>query len=998
MKNKKFLIGFIAASLAVTSFSVIATVYAKKADVYSNMKQAVAEHDFNVDMTTIQSTGDTGVYQAVAVGSGENKVTAKLVGVTPTEGGFTVAANSIAYITNMDSIRGIASLKLNYTGGSPIIMCYGSANLLNVDDIFGGKYQDLAVTQRNSWEEGFNFTLGPSQNENSFANCHYVLGFIYNLGDKVLTFDKVNFTAVCGDEPDTPEIGTYSDFTAVEKAKFVTNNVPSDFPFPACGSYYLEFGAGEFQVAMNCLVKMANYGTMINAIQSSGYNVNVPAIGPIVNEEEHYTGIGVQRKRGDIVDTLLLTINDPVGGYVYIQVAYTDQMGEMSGNSEWPTDDINSRFPGMANYFVPLQLTNASYSIMMSNESYGRRHIYMYITVDNFANASTELDAYLAGLDTNVYTVDGYEVSHVDGLHKMSIYGQESANMFSVELLELVIYNTFPFDQLDNYTSSEPVFPKESSIDEVPGKYTVDFDDVTAKEFDSSDLESLVSILEAKGYYRLGNTTSGVIKPRINSDMEYYGYLRYSKINSTTYLFESNKYDIDDDNDSLVGAYQRTGDYEAYSLFGQVLDYSGKFSIVRDGNIFVITLVGGTYADFEAMYAAIDTSKVAYKEMFSSRHSFSFAVETEYSSPGDEAYENFDLFFTETSTGLDIEIIAENYHTGSPTFDHDSVGAYANQTNALSEIETGAYGSPLAVPTGNNYIIGPTNSIQYVATAEETRNLANSYATTLLNYGYHYEPSSRIFISPNEDHPNVRIMEDHCPGRLTIEFTHMEAVSPLVNYSDLDSDSKAFLANFPTLNVEGGKYASIISGNQLTLYFNNSVVPLAYLTTLSQGEFASEYPGSNPVAPYSTLIKIDDNFNYYEVSYNHEPHDIFSFEYGFDRIIFEYEAERFKPVDSTYFNDKFYDYVILPQSGRIAIEQSKYEPSAKSNSFLIADGNADFVTYLLSQGFVKQENQERYVKTETIDDVKYYTAVNLEVRSLYTRYVFDHGVDSGGKE
>lgn len=999
MKNKKFLLSFVAVSMAAASLSVFAIVNSKKAEIFNSMKQAVADHEFDVDMTTIQSTGDEGVYQAVAVGSGENTVNTKFVGITPTETGFSVAANSTAYITNIDSIRGIASFKACYSGTAKII-CYGSSNVLTIEDIFSGKYQDLAYADGGSYEEGYQYSLKPSQNANSFANCHYVLAFIINQSNDPINFSKVLFEAVCAAEPETQEIGTYSDFTDAEKAKFVTYEVPNDFPFPGSGSYTLDFGAGQFQVAMNCLLNNSNYDALMNSIQASGYNVNTPAIGPVDNPDDKFMGVGIQRKRGDIVDTLLLTIAYPVNGYYYTQVAYSNQMEEMGGATEWPTDEINNRFPGMANYFVPLQLSDATYSIMMSEESGGKKQIYMYISVSDFAAATAELETYLAGLDSATYTVDGYEISHVDGLHKMSINSVESSKMFAVQLSETIIYNSFPFDQLSSYISSSySPFPKESSLDEVSGKYKVEYSKVIANEFDSTDLESLVSILEAKGFYHLGNATSGVIKARINGDMEYYGTLKYNKISSTSYYFESSYYNVESGDESLVGSYQRTGDYEAYTLFEKALNYDGKFDIVMDGNLFVITLVDGTYSDFEAMYAAINQDEVAYKEMFASRHSFSFAVATEYSSSGDESYENFDLFFTETSRGLDIEIISENHRTGSPTFNHEIIGTYADQTNALSEIETGAYGSPLAVPEGNNYIIGPTNSIEYYATAEETRNIANSYAETLFNYGYHYEPASRIFISPNNEHPNVRIYDDHCPGRLTIEFTTMSSSNPLVNYNDLSSDAKTFLAHFPSINVEGGKYFANISDDELTLYFNtDSVIPLAYIQELSENGFVPDYKGENVISSYATLVKIDDNYNFYKVNYSSSTPYVLGYEYGFGRLVFTYEAEKFKPVDSTYFNDKFYNYVVLPQSGRIAIEEQK-ESLEKYNSFLIADGNETYVAYLISLGYVKQGNENRYVKTETIDEVEYYTSVSVETRSLYSRYRFEFGINGGsGKD
>ena len=994
MKNKKFLLSFIAVSMAAASLSVFAIVNSKKAEIFNSMKQAVADHEFDVDMTTIQSTGDEGVYQAVAVGSGENTVNTKFVGITPTETGFSVAANSTAYITNIDSIRGIASFKACYSGDAKII-CYGSSNVLTIENIFSGKYQDLAYADGGSYEEGYQYSLKPSQNANSFANCHYVLAFIINQSNDPINFSKVLFEAVCAAEPETQEIGTYSDFTAAEKAKFVTYEVPNDFPFPGSGSYTLDFGAGQFQVAMNCLLNNSNYGALMNSIQASGYNVNTPAIGPVDNPDDKFMGVGIQRKRGDIVDTLLLTISYPVNGYFYTQVAYSNQMDEIGGATEWPTDEINAKFPGMASYFVPLQLSDAKYSIMMAEESGGKRDIYMYITVSDFAAATLEVNAYLAGLDSATYTVNGYEVNHFDGRHKMTIHGEESSNMFAVQLTELVIYDSFPFDQLLPYASVE-LFPKESSMDAIPGKYSINSSDVTAIEFDVSDLESLIGNLEAKGFYHLGNSTNGMIKAKINGDMEYYGVLQYHKISSSSYLFRTDYYNCDNDNDSLVGAYQRTSDYEAYTLFAEVLDYSGDFKIVSDGNLFVISLVDGTYSDYEAMYAAINQDKVAYKENFASRHSFSFAVETEYSSEGNEEYENFDLFFTETTSGLDIEIVAQHHHTGSPTFDHEIIGTYANQTNALSEIATGAYGSPLAVPAGNNYLIGPTNSIEYVATAEETRNIANSYAETLLNNGYHYEIGPNMFVSPNENHPNVRMFDNRYPGKLTIEFTKDSYSSPLVNYSDLSSETKTFLAHFPSINVEGGKYAALANDNELTLYFDTTnVIPFAYLLDLSDDGFVSDYSGDKVLSPYATLVKIDNDYNFYKVEYIFNTSLVFDYKFGVQKLVFTYEAAKFKPADSTYFDDSFYDYVVLPQNGYIALYNLK-DPSSKSNSYLLLGDKSEFVTYLVSLGFVSQGGGYRMVKIETIDEVEYYTTVDFTSRSLYTECHFQHGINGGG--
>ena len=995
MKNKKFLIGFMAVSMAAASLSVLAIVNAKKAEYLNSVKQANATDEFIVDLTDLQSTGDEGVYQAVALDGSANEVNTKFVGVTPTENGFSVAANSTAYITNIDSIRGIQSFKACYSGTAQIIS-YGSSNVLTIENIFSGKYQDLAYVDGGGSGDGYQYILGNSVKENSFANCHYILAFIINQGNTTLNFTKVTFSAVCEAEPETQEIGVYDDFTDTEKERFVTEEVPADFPFPGSGSYTLQYGAGPMQVAMNCLLNMENYIDLINAVGASGYKLNPPAIGPIVDSENHYTGIGVQRKRGDIVDTLLLTIADPINGYVYMQVGYTNAYPEMAGASEWPTEDINSRFPGLANYYVPLQLSDATYSIMMAEEYRGTRNLYMYITVEDIDVAMEEINTYLAGLDNSVYTVDGYTIFHVDGLHKMKLDIQTSAKTIAVTLTELVVYNSFPFDQLKNNFFS--VFPKESSMDEIAGKYTIDFDDVTAKEFDDSDLELLISNLEAKGFYHMGNSTNGVIKARISGDMEYYGTLAYYKISNSSYLFRSNYYNVDNDNDSLLGAYERTSDYEAYMLFEDVLDYDGQFKIVQDDNIFVISLIDGTYADYEAMYAAIDNSKVAYKEMFSSRHSFSFAVETEYSNPGDESYENFDLYFTETESGLDIEIIAENYRTGSATFAHSDIGTYANQTNALSMIETGAYGSPLAVPNGNNYLIGTTNSIEYNATAEETRNIANSYANTLLNYGYHYEPTSRVFVSPNNDHPNVRIIEDHCPGRLMIEFTKMSVSNSLVNYNDLSSDDKAFLAHFPSISVEGGKYALVSNSNTSYLYFDTEhVIPMAYLIEASENGFVTEYQSDEVLSPYATLMKIDNNYNYYEIHYSAVNHLVFAFEYDYERLELTYETSRFKPVDSTYFDDKFYDYVILPENGYIALDNSKEQ--SETNRFFLLGGYDDYAAYLETLGFEKQNGGYRWVKTETIAEVEYYTVVEFSPRNLYTACNFRHEInDNNGKE
>ena len=131
------------------------------------------------------------------------------------------------------------------------------------------------------------------------------------------------------------------------------------------------------------------------------------------------------------------------------------------------------------------------------------------------------------------------------------------------------------------------------------------------------------------------------------------------------------------------------------------------------------------------------------------------------------------------------------------------------------------------------------------------------------------------------------------------------------------------------------------------------------------------------------MCKLDEYYNYYQVYINYNYSQIFSWEYDKTIISFECEAEKFKPVDSTEFDDAFYDYVILPENGRIAINGGKSE---KTNSFHYCGDINAYEAYLVSLGFVKEYGQ--YTKEVRIDE--YYRTISVDItnHSLYSTVYF----------
>lgn len=585
MKKKTLLVSI----CALTSLAVAGSVALLANDAF-NLNPLQTDATFQLNEESITEVED--YYTAVSIDDRGNTVTTKFSGFGVSENKFTVTANSLAYFTNVEPLRGVDFVSTNLskaqTKCNQYFITYGSYNPLNVEDIFSGKYVDLkfATTDCSGYESSSITAYA------SFSDCRYFLTMIFNDSEDLLTLESYTFAAVCENEPAEKEVGMKTDFTESEKADLVKYGAPANFPYIGVSGYRIQnIGIGAM---VSTVAPLSNIGNLIGAFIEDNYDLTNSS-----EVEGRYIRY-YQKQNAAKTETYTYGLNHMQlpGNYGYIQYMYTEQYPYMGGEAEttWPKDNIAELSTGLANAFPDFQLENVTYQWYGGETSFGSKTAMILVSGEDATSIETQTQAYFAALDSELYNVEGYVARTVDGKYEFEAYMM--GKQIGVTLTEKLTYDYFPINELSEF--------RECGLPELPhvsGTFTTTYYQIVATNLDSETLEAIIKLFTDIGFVESYNPHTYVV--------DGYSTLPYNHVQFSYYedgddtIFSLSPY-TKSTSDNLADALKHTStNYEAFDAIG----YQGDWVAISFKYCYMENATEQTIDDIVASITADNVTK-----------------------------------------------------------------------------------------------------------------------------------------------------------------------------------------------------------------------------------------------------------------------------------------------------------------------------------------------------------------------------------------------------
>jgi hypothetical protein len=571
MKKKVLLLS----TCAITSLAVAGGVVLLSNNDF-NANKAKANTDFGLVRESVVAEDD--YLTASCIDGKGNSITTQFTGFTlANEYYVTTQANSVAYFTNVNPMRGISNIYFTFekeseTTHSINFAVYASSNPLKISDINSGVHTDLFFLI-DDYVSGTGKTI--TRNFSGLNKYRYVLVEVFTNSD-AYTLTELNYNVVCEDEPEVVEVETKTTWSEEEAATLASYGAPSNFPYPGVSGYNIS-NSQQMGVMVQTLVPHDNFLNITSFAYQEGYIVTMNV------EAEGRRIMYMQKQNEDKSETYTYGFNfkEMPGDLYSLQYLYSttmEYMGESS--STWPKDKIAEVSANLATAFPDFQLDGVNYQIV--NIGGNPMSTDISIMVSSESSMVEKYVAYFNGLDKNVYNVmvnaGGYSyASTKDGQYSLSVY--DMGSQIGVTLTENKVYDHLPINEYAQYR--EYKLPEFTDV--ISGTFYFKYGDIVADSVTDEQFNQIVKLFTDIGFVNVsGDPNSQILRTPLTSNYDYNYLGVYVSVDSETrefrLYFEESQKDV---NTKLSDALLLMTHYDDFNDYVAPITYEGEITSIR---------------------------------------------------------------------------------------------------------------------------------------------------------------------------------------------------------------------------------------------------------------------------------------------------------------------------------------------------------------------------------------------------------------------------------
>ena len=594
MKKKVLLLS----TCAITSLAVAGGVVLLSNNDF-NVNKAKANTDFGI---VRESVVDQGEYLTASCIDGKgHSVTTKFTGFTlVNEYDITTQANSIAYFTNINPMRGISQIYCEFekesetTTHSLNFAVYASSNPLTLSDINSGVHTDLYFDIEDySYGEGKKL----SKYFGGLEEYRYVFIEVFTYSE-TYTLTELSYNVICEEEPEVVDVKTKTTWSEEEATALASYGVPSNFPYPGVSGYNLSYQP-SMGVMVETLLPFVNFGEIQDFVSQEGYAQT------FTGEQEDHQIVYYQKQNEDKSETYTYGFNFKVmpGNLLSLQYLYSTKlpyMGDSSGT--WPKEEIAEISVNLSTAFPDFQLEGVEYQFYGSEVS--PMNTQVIVLVSSESAMQEQYVAYFNSLSLDVYNVSinagGYSTATTkDGLYSLAVY--DMGEQLGVILTENKVYDHLPINEYSQYYKYNlPEF-----TDVVSGTFYFEYGEIVADSITEEQLDQIIKLFTDIGYVRSSDTTySKILKTPVTSNYDYNNAAVYIRIDSGTGKFnlhiETQQKKV---NSSLSSALLNITSYENFEDYVAPITYQGEVTSIAYR---VAYIENATSETIQAVFDSID--------------------------------------------------------------------------------------------------------------------------------------------------------------------------------------------------------------------------------------------------------------------------------------------------------------------------------------------------------------------------------------------------------
>ena len=479
-------------------------------------------------------TAQSDYYEGVAISEGQVELTTKFMGFEKENDQLTSQANSPISFTNVTPMNvGFDSFRCEFSGTGTYkysIMVFFSYFELNLDDIVAGQYADLQRFARTHVETtgSINETVTISDVP-GMINCKYVFGVV--IAESDLTLEEMEFGTPCTDQvPVVSEKGTFTDYTASEKALLTGERYGELIPFFGHGGYYMH--AVEDEIFLEgMLVDDELGGAFLGGLVNNGYQ---PTKAEEPSGENEYGNYWLQKQDGTTIYTFDIEFCTNALFTLKVRLTLNEDMAGVY--TSWPEDlfrdTLSEEFADFAIDNPPELEDDVYYYSFAENEG---DEVYLALVVNGYDTdfeAISDLVDYLNDLLANYpeYTInddsdeipssaselyEDFEFSISDGIHTIGVFYEEGEGVYLL-LAEDILREDFPTELINSYLGLEQGVNFPSFTETGDARFNYDPEDAEhGGKFDidihfssREELDAYCQALENFGLTRSGTYTN----------------------------------------------------------------------------------------------------------------------------------------------------------------------------------------------------------------------------------------------------------------------------------------------------------------------------------------------------------------------------------------------------------------------------------------------------------------------------------------------------------
>lgn len=572
MKKKVLLLS----TCAITSLAVAGGVVLLSNNDF-NANKAKANTDFGLVRESVVAESD---YLTASCTDGKgNSVTTNFSGFTlVNEYDITTQANSVAYFTNTNPMRGISNIYCEFekesetTTHSINFAIYASSNPLTISDINSGVHTDLFF-RIDDYVSGEGKTI--NRNFSGLNKYRYVLIEVFTFSE-AYTLTELNYNVVCEDEPEVVEVKTKTTWSEEEAATLASYGAPSNFPYPGVSGYYLS-NQEQMEAIVQTLVSNDKLMDITSFVFQEGYIVTMNT------EVEGRQIMYMQKQNEDKSETYTygFSVKQMPGNLNNVMYFYSSKLPYMAQTSTtWPKEEIAKVSANLSTAFPDFQLDGVTYQVV--NAGGNPMSTEVAILVSSESSMVDKYVAYFNDLDKNVYNVtvnagtgNNSYASTKDGQYNLSVY--DMGNQIGVTLTENKVYDHLPINEYAQYR--EYNFPEFTDV--VSGTFYFEYGDIVADSITDEQFNQIVKLFTDIGFENFSDDPSyQALKTPLTSNYDYNNLTVRARLNSGKFSlsFEEDQKDV---SSKLSDALLLMTHYSDFNDYVAPITYEGEITSIR---------------------------------------------------------------------------------------------------------------------------------------------------------------------------------------------------------------------------------------------------------------------------------------------------------------------------------------------------------------------------------------------------------------------------------